>query len=377
MRKIFALLSILFIIMFSNAAAANDIDWDAAPRFGNPKDLVNYLNTCKNNLKTYVPVVLTDGFSPDVNDIVTLKSFLWLQYTDFGRDGKNTRMLYEITNYPGERVAYAYLHNDISFLDDEERQLYDEAVKIVNAAKYNSDNFLRQELYIHDAITDRTTYYTENPMPTYARFKTATGALLDGKANCQGYSDAFYMLCTMCGFNVDKVSGYGNGELHIWNTINFGDDKNYFVDVTFNDASFTFNGSNKYNNYIYFNAPTDVIKATHKWFSDYVPQNLQKYPDERYFFYTPEYNKSNGKFFGTHANSAEEALQHIAYNIARRGCRFSYVVAPYNETYYDSKYSLNRLLHDFLPRYDWKGYVILNVNYRGNYMFFTADAKAD
>lgn len=377
MRKFFALLSILLLVTFSNAAA-DDIDWDAAPRFGNQKDLVNYLNTCKNDLKTYVPVVLTDGFSPEVNDIVTLRSFLWLQYTEIDSDDAgNIYMLYEITNYPGERVAYAYLHNDISFLDAEEIQLYNVAVEIVDAAKRDSDNFMRQELYIHDAITARTTYYSEDPMPTYARFKTAIGALLDGKANCQGYSDAFYMLGTMCGFNVDKVSGYGKGNLHIWNTINFGDDRNYFVDVTFDDASFTFKGKNNYNDYIYFNAPTDVIKATHKWFADYVPENLQEYPDGRYFFYTPEYDLSGGKYFGTHVNSAENALQRIAYNITQRGQKFSYVVAPYDKKYVDVDYSLNHLLNDLLPRYGWRGYVVLNVTRRGDYMFFTADAKAD
>ena len=375
MRRIFALPAVIALLIFSNVAAA-DVDWNSAPHFDNQRDLVNYLNRCKNNLNTTVPVVLTNGFIPTVNDIVTARAFFWIQTVDYGGDGQNTKMLYEITNYPGERVAYAYLHNDTSFLNAEELQLYNIAVKIVDAAKYNSpDSNLRQELYIHDAITARATYYNENPIPKEARFKTAIGALIDGKANCQGYSDAFYMLGRMCGFNVDKVNGYGNDASHTWNTINFGDEKNYFVDVTFDDASFIYGDNGEYNGYIYFNAPTDVM-TTHRWFDDYVPPNLQEYPDERYFFYTEEFKASNGKYFGTHATGAESALQQIAYNIAQRGWRFSYVAAPYNETYTDSNYSLNRLLQDILPKYGWRGNVTLNVMWRGKYMFFTADAKA-
>lgn len=374
MKKFFSLLLIVLTLTFSNVVAANDIDWNSAPRFNNQSDLANYLNRCKNNLDTYVPVVLTDGFVSDFNNLLLVKAFFWLKATNYGSDGQNTKMLYEITNYPGERVAYAYLQGDTSFLNDEEIQLYNEAVKIVDAAKNNSPTPLRMELYIHDEITSRTTYYNEEPQPDFARFKTAIGAFIDGKTNCQGYADAFYMLGTMCGFNVDKVSGYGNDVEHIWNTITFGD-QSYFIDVTFDDASFNINGE-AYNGYIYFNAPTDVIQADHRWFPDCVPSNLQQYPDGRYFFYTREYETTNGRYFGTHANSAEEAIQHIAYNIARRGWKFSYVVAPYNANYTDVNYPLNYLMKDLLPQYGWNGTVNMNVMWRGNYMFFTADATA-
>lgn len=353
-------------------------DWDGAPRFNNQIDLVNYLNKSRKNLRTFLPVVLTDGFSPDVNDLVTVAPILYLQATNYGGDAQTRYMVYEITNYPGERVAYAYTHGDTSFLDAEEKQLYDAAVRIVDEAKNFSSKPLYRELYIHDAITERVTYHNESPQPVFARFKTASGALLDGKANCQGYADAFYMLATMCGFNVDKINGYGNDEYHVWNTIDFGEGKTYFVDVTWDDASFSFADSGEYNTYIYFNAPTDIM-TTHRWFDDYSPKNLQKRPDGRYFYYTPEFGNSGGNYFGGYSNSAEDALTFIAQRIARNGRRMSWMCTPaYDARYADVNNALNLLTKKLLPNvYHWNGYVKINVATRGNYMFFTVDATPD
>ena len=97
MKKFFSLLLIVLTLTFSNVVAANDIDWNSAPRFNNQSDLANYLNRCKNNLDTYVPVVLTDGFVSDFNNLLLVKAFFWLKAVNYGSDGQNTKMLYEIT----------------------------------------------------------------------------------------------------------------------------------------------------------------------------------------------------------------------------------------------------------------------------------------
>jgi len=79
---------------------------------------------------------------------------------------------------------------------------------------------------IYFEIMNRATYVSGD-MSNQPRFVTAIGALLDGKANCQGYSDAFYML--------GRIGGTANGGLHEWNTITYGDRKTYFIDVTAGD----------------------------------------------------------------------------------------------------------------------------------------------
>ena len=268
-------------------------------------------------------------------------------------------------------MAYAYTHGDTSFLSAEERKLYDVAVKIVNDAKKFSADPLYQELYLHDAITDRTEYYTENPQPKLARFQSAVGALLDGKANCQGYSDAFYMLATMCGFNVDKVCGIGNKDSHVWNTIDFGDGS-YFVDVTFDDATCKFDDA-AYDYYIYFNTPTNVAGADHSWNSAHVPQNLQSVPDGRNFYHSQAYQNSNGRYFGAWSLTAEDALGHIAYRIAQQGYALSWVEAPYTKKYTDVNNAIDYTLNQLTNR-GWYGHIYMNVQWRGKYMYFTAKA---
>ncbi|MBR1647264.1 MAG: hypothetical protein IJ685_10885 [Selenomonadaceae bacterium] len=355
------------ILPQENTATKRNIDWKNAPHFNNFDSLVEYLNDCKKNLQTYQPVIC-DDFVPDSEKIPDIRAIQWLSWTDYG----NGRILYEITNYPGERVAWAYTHNDTSFLSNEEKNLYNVAVQIVNDAKKFSSDLLYQELYLHDAITSRAEYYTENPQPKLARFQSALGALIDGKANCQGYSDAFYMLATMCGLQADKVCGYGDDEAHTWNTISFGNES-YFVDVTWDDGKCVFNNV-PYNYYIYFNTPTNVLGSDHRWYTAHAPQNLQTNPDGRNFYHTKAYDSSGGKYFGAWSLTAEDALGHIAYRIANQGYKISWIEAPYNETYTNVNNALNYLLNDLKNR-GWGGHVNMNVQWRGGkYMYFTVEA---
>ena len=62
-----------------------------------------------------------------------------------------------LREYPGTRVANAYLRGNTDELTTDEIQLYEVAVEIVNEAKKRPSIFA-QELYIHDEICRRTTY---------------------------------------------------------------------------------------------------------------------------------------------------------------------------------------------------------------------------
>ncbi|MBR2520051.1 MAG: hypothetical protein IKE46_09750 [Selenomonadaceae bacterium] len=353
------------------------IDWSRAPRFDNYASLIEYLNDSKKNLQTYQPVVFVNGFNPDNNYVAKVRGFWTLRYTNYG----NGCMLYEITNYPGERVAWAYLHNDTSFLSNEEKQLYNVAVQIVNEAKNFSSDALYQELYLHDAIIERATYYTEHPQKRFSRFQTATGALIDGKANCQGYTDAFYMLATMCGFKVDKVVGdsvnsaKNTWEGHTWNTISFDKyNTSYFVDVTWDDEVNNFNGE-IFNGYIYFNTSTNVAGADHRWYSDNVPKNLPADPDgfNYYHYRAKEYNVKD-EYFGGWCRSATDALQVIAERIARQGYGLSRMEAPYDNYYGNQSNAINYLKNLLSNSYGWRGRFSLISARRGNYMYITVRA---
>ncbi len=53
----------------------------------------------------------------------------------------------------------------------------------------------------------------------YERLVGAVGALLDGEANCQGFADATYLLCRMCGLEAKYCCGQGERMLHVWNEV--------------------------------------------------------------------------------------------------------------------------------------------------------------
>ncbi len=382
MKKIiFSAVFIFALIVQSIASAAdfNSVDWSNAPRFNNKSDFAYYIKQCEQNCKSYVPVVFTDGLFVDINEFLKISKHSQYANITWWNDsnGKPSHVLYEMTFYPGTKIAYAYRTGNTSILSGEERQLYNIAVGIVNEANQRHTTLLKEH-YIHEKITECVTYFNFKSNERTPRHCNAIGALIDGKANCQGYADTFYMLGRMLNLNVGKMSGNANNgqstEAHVWNTIEFGDGRIYGVDVTWDDASFSFADSGEYNNYIYFNAPLEIMQTTHSWEAAY---NSNIYPniDGRYFYYTQEFWDTNGRYFAFHSNTAEDALGYIAQRIAKEGWRLSWGMAPYDSRYADVNFCINRLVKDILPnRYNWYGYIKMNVAWRGNWLFFTVDA---
>ena len=377
MRKnILAVMFVLIVLIhnFASAADFDSINWDSVPRFGNKQSFIRYIQDCEKNCKTFIPVVFTDGLFVDANEFSEIaKQYQYVNMTwlDTG-NGRRERVLYEVGIYSGAKVEYAYRTGDTSILSNDEKKLYNLAIEIVNEADKQPTE-LQKELYLHEAITRRVSYYNVNTNQIAPRHCTAVGALIDGRANCQGYSDAFYMLGKILGFKVDKMSGFANNNPHVWNTINFGDGINYAVDVTFDDPSFSDGGD--YNSYIYFNAPIEILRATHVWEAAYNPK-LKARIDGRYFYCTPEFNANNGKIFGFYSNTANNALHYIAQRIAKENQTSSWGMAPYSPNYANIKFSLNRLVREILPKnYNWYGSVRMSVVRRGNWLFFTVDAN--
>lgn len=60
------------------------------------------------------------------------------------------------------------------------------------------------------------------------------GALVNGKAVCEGYAKAFKLLCDRAGIPCVLVGGKANGGDHMWNYVMIGNTW-YLVDLTFDD----------------------------------------------------------------------------------------------------------------------------------------------
>ncbi len=118
-----------------------------------------------------------------------------------------------------------------------------------------------KELYIHDYIIDNCEYVSSGDMIK----STAYGALVDGKASCEGYAKAAKILLDAAGIENYLICGVatrddGREEGHMWNVVVI-DGKTYNLDVTWDDPIGKSHANNK--RHSYFNITDEEIKKTH------------------------------------------------------------------------------------------------------------------
>lgn len=133
---------------------------------------------------------------------------------------------------------------------------FDATVKdVVNAAKNQLTDYGKLK-YIHDWIVNNTDYSLTGP----AYKSEADGAVVYGKALCEGYSKAFMYMAQELGFDCICVVGWANGTAHMWNMVNL-DGMWYHVDVTFDDPIVS--GGGNMLSHEYFLLSTYDIGKTH------------------------------------------------------------------------------------------------------------------
>ena len=134
-----------------------------------------------------------------------------------------------------------------------------------------------KELAIYEYVLTRCTYgfLEENPDDSY----NAYGALLEGKAVCNGYAQAFMLLSSCAGLETQIIYGDAGGESHAWNCVKL-DGEWYMVDATWDDPLPDASGR-KY--YAYFNVTSEYLRVNHTWEEDCFPKcTEEKY---NYFYY--------------------------------------------------------------------------------------------
>lgn len=87
---------------------------------------------------------------------------------------------------------------------------------------------------VHDWIVTHTVYDQSAIGRATIRECTAIGPIIDGKAICTGYSDAFDLCMGMLGIDCRYVVGNANGGSHAWNEV-YVNGQWLSIDVTFDD----------------------------------------------------------------------------------------------------------------------------------------------
>lgn len=170
--------------------------------------------------------------------------------------------------YEGTRILYAHQHQQTGELSERERQTLQAALIIANQCRGTD---LEREKQIHDTLCDRIRYYTDDT--PHDENDCAVGALLSGRADCDGYSDAFYLCGNLAGLNVRHMtgravkSGLGNNRHHMWNLVQiFG--SWVITDVTWDDSD---NGTS----YMFYNIGSNEAALSYTWEEAAVPVSIQ------------------------------------------------------------------------------------------------------
>ena len=84
---------------------------------------------------------------------------------------------------------------------------------------------------------------------------TAYGALICGQAVCEGYAEAFLLLCSAADIPCMIISGEADGRAHAWNLVQIGGAW-YHVDCTWDDCR---------HDYGHFLCDDSTMRRTHSW----------------------------------------------------------------------------------------------------------------
>lgn len=166
--------------------------------------------------------------------------------------------LSDVSYYAGWRILHLWQNGQTDLLLNREKQTLEAALTLVSGAD-GSD--LEKERYIHDALCDRITYQPEEGS---GEKDCATGALLNGAADCDGYADAMLLCCGLAGIpcrfmhgdsRKPALPGAPDGN-HMWNLVCIDGDW-LMCDVTWGDQEEI--------SYLFFNLGKQDAGESYAW----------------------------------------------------------------------------------------------------------------
>lgn len=149
-------------------------------------------------------------------------------------------------------------------MDAEERtqaiHKLEQTVSVILAERPHTDDDYEIELYLHDRLLGSCVYDDQAASASsheYANAYSAYGALVEGKAVCEGYAKAMQLLLNSVSIPTTVVLGNAveDNEAHMWNLVNING-HDYYLDPTWND-------DDGHIQYTYFNVTSDMLMHTH------------------------------------------------------------------------------------------------------------------
>ena len=284
--------SLLILCMLICLAAQTVSHAEGTPEFNSLRELQFFLQDCIKERRQTVDFILKDAnalkMSNDAlgQELVQMSAQLVQCRTNMDRQqAGQIEIRMEMVYRQGIRIADAWKNGDTGRLSAEEIDTLHRAETIVEEVKQSATNALSVEKALHDRLCKELVYQDmirDDSITEPQRVLSAVGALMDGVANCQGYSDAFYLLGTMAGLQVDFQCGYDSEDrAHVWNTICL-DGRWYALDVTADDPV----GDDLppgIPNYISFNLGRDFCAGVLNWPEHWEVSDIADQSDKHYY----------------------------------------------------------------------------------------------
>lgn len=176
------------------------------------------------------------------------------------------------------------------------------AVPTVPVNLSNRYNFIKS---VHDYLAENV-YYPDIKSSDYKMSAhDAYGALVEGRAVCQGYSDAIKILCDYYNIPCVCISGTTNGGGHMWNAVQMDDGKWYFIDCTWDDQG---NNGTYYDFFLVGSKSTNTHYGGKQFSVEHVNDADLPLPLSRLSFSDSAYNRSqnHNTGFGATYNAAAD-----------------------------------------------------------------------
>lgn len=170
--------------------------------------------------------------------------------------------------YPNREIVFSFLYPP-SNIDGVERRISEKIFSIIESNKILHLPPFEKELAIHDFLVANVNY--EYVDKSYHKSHSAVGALLHGRAVCEGYAMAFKLLCDAadisCLILYGKATNSEGTEDHAWNIVKLNEEC-YHIDVTWDGCIRT----DTFINHNCFNLTDDEIGQDHKWDRQLLPR---------------------------------------------------------------------------------------------------------
>lgn len=218
---------------------------------------INIVNTINASSQVaQVPGINSDSLQ-NVTTAVSYDNphFLWLEKE------------WTITHYStgaSIEIPYLYTAEERQNMSNELEEKVNKIMRGINAAMGDYE----KELYFHDYLVKNCAYdnYAQSDSD-YSNSYTAYGALVEGKAVCEGYARAMQLLLKEAGIESFLVPGtalsqYGSTVNHMWNAVKINSEW-YHLDATWNDPQSA--GPSNAVWHTYFNLSDEEILRDHSY----------------------------------------------------------------------------------------------------------------